>query len=46
MNFLENPRGVKLKGLYVDHLDEMVDMVKFLVDLSCEYALNNGNVDR
>lgn len=46
MNFLENPRGVELKGLYVDHLDEMVDMVKSLVDLSCEYALNNGNVDR
>ena len=46
MNFLENPRGVNLKGLYADHLDEMVEMVKSLVDLSCEYALNNGNVDR
>lgn len=45
MNFLNNPTPELLAVVYVEHIDKMVDEIKALIDISCEYALNEGEIE-
>lgn len=46
LNFLSNPNSVSIMDLKICNVDEMIEMIESFVDVSCEYALNDGNLDR
>ena len=46
MNFLNNPSNELLNRIEINNLDEMIDAIKTIIDISCKYALNEGNHDR
>ena len=46
MNFLNNPSDELLTNikLNIDSIDNIIDAMKSFIDLSCKYALNNGEI--
>ncbi len=44
MNFLANPSNELLTKIEVDYIDKMVEDLKTLIDISCKYALNEGEI--
>ena len=45
MNFLANPNDEMLQLLDVDYVDKIIESIKTFIDISCEYALNDGEID-
>lgn len=46
MNFLNKPSNELLTKVDVDFIDKIVDEIKAFIDISCEYALNEGEIER
>lgn len=46
MNFLNNPSNELLTEVDISYIDKIVDEIKAFIDISCEYALNEGEIER